>query len=200
MPPAREYSPSDDIFQIKIALLGTQPLIWRRLLVPGTFPLRSLSDAIRASMGWSGSHLHEFRVGKEIYGEPDLDRDPFGITRRKDDRWVALHELLPRLRSKALYTYDFGDQWEHSITLEKRLKPDPEMLYPVCTGGAMAGPPEDSGGLPGYFALLEALQDPKHRQHEELLRWAGGAYDPNAFSITDVNGRLRRRKRRTRRH
>ena len=111
--PARKES-SSNVYQVRIALLDTRPAIWRRLLVPPHFTLRRFHQAIQLAMGWTNSHLHEFRVGKQTYGEPDADNDPFGITRRKDERQVLLREMLPRIGSKAFYVYDFGDSWEHA--------------------------------------------------------------------------------------
>jgi hypothetical protein len=83
-----------------------------------------------------------------------------------------------------------GDSWEHGVVLEKRLPADPGTAYPVCTGGERACPPEDCGGIPGFYDLLDALGDPKHEQHEELQAWVGNDYDPGAFSIEDVNQML----------
>jgi hypothetical protein len=111
---------------------------------------------------------------------------------------VHLSPVLARVGSKIRYTYDFGDNWEHDVVLEKRLPADPNTVYPACTGGKRAGPPEDCGGLPGYYGLLEALADPNHPDREEILEFRGGDFDPNAFSIDDINRyfapRIRRRK------
>ena len=74
--------------------------------------------------------------------------------------------------------------------MEKMLPPEPGVSYPVCVGGKLQGPPEDCGGVPGYYNLLEALRDPNHDEHEELLGWVGGEFDPEAFSVEDVNRRL----------
>jgi len=98
--------------------------------------------------------------------------------------------VLGRVGGKALYAYDMGDGWEHSIVLEGRLPMDPGTAYPVCTGGAGACPPEDCGGIPGFYELVDILADPKHERHEEMLEWVGEDYDPNAFSIEEVNDRL----------
>ena len=106
--------------------------------------------------------------------------------------------MLGRARAKAVYTYDFGDSWDHEIVVEKCLVPEPGRAYPACLGGEKHGPPEDCGGLPGFYNLLEAVGDSEHEQHEELLEWLGDDFDPEAFSVDDVNQRLaplqRRRK------
>ena len=108
---------------------------------------------------------------------------------------MLLRELLPRIGSKAFYTYDFGDFWEHEISLEKLRKFDPGRIYPVCLAGEMACPPEDCGGLAGYYVMLQAIRDPRHEQHQELLEWAGESYDPESFSREQVNRALQKMKR-----
>src|SRR4029077_4994020 len=132
--------------------------IWRRLLVPSDLTLAKLHDVIQVAMGWHDAHLHEFRVGDETYGAPDIESDAM------DERKVRLHQVLGRAGAKALYTYDFGDSWEHRIVVEKSLPADPKLNYPVCTGGQRAGPPEDCGGIPGFYELMEAIEDPRHAQ------------------------------------
>ena len=189
--PARDTVPAN-VCEIHITLLHTE--IWRALLVPPSFTLRRLHQAIQIAMGWTDSHLHEFRRGKQTYGAPDDDDDPFGITRRKDERHVLLPELLPRARSKAYYTYDFGDSWEHELLLKKSRKFDRDVIYPVCIGGEMACPPEDCGGIPGYYQLVEALSDPQHEGYEEMLEWVEPGYDPARFSPQEVNRRLQKKK------
>jgi hypothetical protein len=113
-----------------------------------------------------------------------------------DERQVRLHQVLGRVGAKAIYIYDFGDGWEHGMVLEKRLPVDPSLAYPACTGGQRACPPEDCGGIPGFYELLEAIQDPKHERHEELLDWVGEEYDPEAFSMEAVNRALSGKRRR----
>jgi hypothetical protein len=99
---------------------------------------------------------------------------------------------LRSIGAKAIYTYDFGDSWEHSIVLQKRLLAAPTIAYPICTDGQLACPPEDCGGIGGFYDLLDALRDPTHEQHKELQDWIGGNYDPEAFSTEAVNRILTR--------
>jgi hypothetical protein len=89
-----------------------------------------------------------------------------------------------------MYTYDFGDSWEHAIVVERVLPPEPGVPYPVCIDGKLQGPPDDCGGVPGYYNLLEAICDPAHPEHENLMDWVGGEFDPDAFSVEEVNRRL----------
>jgi hypothetical protein len=178
------------IYQLKITLLGTKPPIWRRALVPSEFTLDKLHRVLQAVMGWEDSHLHEFRVGRQRFGIPDLEDDFMGGPRCIHERKVRLSEVLGRTGAKLDYTYDFGDSWEHTVTLEKILLPDADQRYPRCTAGKLRCPPEDCGGIGGFYNFLEAIDDPEHEQHDELLEWIGGTYDPEAFSLDAVNLRL----------
>ena len=119
-----------------------------------------------------------------------------GMPPVENERLVRLSSVLGKVGAKARYTYDFGDSWEHAIVLEKRLPADPDLAYPACIGGQLACPPEDCGGIPGFYDLLDAIADPAHEQHEELKDWVGDGYDPEAFSIDDVNRMLAPRGRR----
>ena len=195
--PAKNAAPIREILQIKVTLLGSDPKIWRRLLVPTNLTLAALHNVLQVAMGWDNSHLYEFRKGKQIYGRPNPEERFFDFPRTINDRKGRLDEVLLRAGSNFVYTYDMGDSWEHAIVLEKRLPVDPNLKYPACLGGERACPPEDCGGIPGFYDLLEAIQDPLHERHEEMLDWVGGEWDPDAFSIDDVNQRLHGRRRRT---
>jgi Plasmid pRiA4b ORF-3-like protein len=142
--------------------------------------------------------MHEFRIGPQRFGTPDPMEQVFGGSRTASERTARLFNVLTRAGTKAVYSYDFGDSWEHQIVVEKRLAPEPGRPYPACLAGERHGPPEDCGGIPGFYNLLEAISDPEHEQHEELLDWLGDDFDPQAFSVEEVNRRLallqRRRK------
>jgi hypothetical protein len=179
-----------DIYQLNITLLGTRPPIWRRVLAPADLTLAQFHNVLQVTMGWENSHLHEFRIGRQRFGVPDPEDRFMGGTGRIDERKVRLSDVLGEAGAKAEYTYDFGDNWEHIIVVEKVLTPEPEVVYPVCTDGKRHGPPEDCGGLGGYHNFLEAIRDPAHEEHEEMLEWIGGGFDPEAFSVDHVNRRL----------
>lgn len=187
-----------EIYQIKVTLLGTDPPIWRRLLVPAGLTLEQLHRVLQVAMGWQDCHLHEFRIGKQRFGKADPMERAFGGPRTASERTARLSDVLGRAGAKAVYTYDFGDSWDHEIVVEKCLASEAGRDYPVCVAGERQGPPEDCGGLPGFYNLLEAISDPGHEQREELIEWLGGSFDPDAFSVDAVNRRLapmqRRRK------
>jgi len=179
-----------EIYQLKMTLRDTRPPIWRRLLVPAGLTLDVLHDVLQLAMGWDDSHLHEFRIGSKRFGKSDPNDRLMGLDPIGNERTTCLFTVLGRVGAKGMYTYDFGDSWEHAIVVEKVLPPEPGVRYPICVDGRLHGPPEDCGGIPGYYNLLEALRDPNHQEHEELLDWVGGEFDPEAFSVDDVNRRL----------
>ncbi len=179
-----------EIYQLKVTLLNTRPPIWRRLLVPAGFTLEGLHGVLQLAMGWDDSHLHEFRVGKKRFGKPDSDDELMDLSEIGDERTAHLFQVIGKAGAKAVYTYDFGDSWEHAIVVEKVLQPEPGVTYPLCVAGKLQCPPEDCGGIPGYYNLLKVIRDPADEEYEDMLEWVGGKYDPEAFSVDDVNRRL----------
>jgi|SRR5665213_2255228 len=176
------------VYQLRIELVDVQPEVWRRVLVPGSVKLSTLHGIILQSMGWIGGHLHEFTIAQEDYGTPDPE---FGDDRDiKHGNRFTLAATVGGLKSFR-YVYDFGDYWEHTIKVEKVLPADPTLKSAVCVAGENACPPEDCGGPYGYGDFLEAINDPKHEQHESLLEWCGGSFDPVAFDLPETNEALR---------
>ena len=147
-------------------------------------------------MGWEYSHLHMFTAGKATYGVPDGDF----MSDDQDEDAVRLSDLLSRKGQKLSYTYDFGDGWEHLVKLEKTLLPGSKEALaagpvPVCLAGEGACPPEDCGGPWGYENLKEALANPDHDDHEDMLEWLclddPGDFNPAEFDLAEINQRLR---------
>jgi hypothetical protein len=183
---------SAEIFQIKITLLDTKPAVWRRLLVPAGLSLGRLHECIQVSMGWTFSHLHEFLVGDKRYGVPDPEfEDP--ANRVYQETTVKLSTIAARGIKSFSYTYDFGDGWEHEILIERALPAESGVEYPRFLEGERRCPPENCGGPPGYEAFLEALADPNHPEHDSIMDWYGGDYDPDDIEryIIDIQlGRI----------
>ncbi len=179
------------VYQLKVGLRGAKPPIWRRLLVPADFLLAELHEVIQVAFGWHGYHMHVFETPYGEFGTSDSDLG------HRPDGSVTLEQVAQGANVKIRYTYDFGDDWEHEILVEKVLDGDPGMpALPWCTGGRRAAPPEDCGGIWGYADLLDALDDPTRADHEEKQEWLGLAdlseFDPAAFDIADVNEALTR--------
>jgi hypothetical protein len=178
------------VYQLKISLRGvSKPPVWRRVAVSPDITLAELHEVIRRAMGWHGGHLHVFSTGWAEYGTPSPDLAHI------DDSAVRLGDVLLLPGARLRYTYDFGDDWEHDIQLEKIVPEEPGGGHPVCLAGKGACPPDDCGGVWGYAELKETLADPADEQHQDLLDWLGldsaEAFDPKAFSIDQVNFRLR---------
>jgi len=200
------------IHELKITLRRSKPPIWRRIAVPSDIKLSDLHVVIQIVMGWTNSHLHQFvirnprpRPTPQDLLSPDIpariemmmasrDRcwsDPrMELEEAEDEAKARLCELAPAVKSKLNYEYDFGDGWEHQIEVVKIGPPAQGTDYPVCLKGKLACPPEDCGGIWGYYAMLEALKDPKHEDHENISDWIGGSFDPERFDLDEVNAEL----------
>jgi hypothetical protein len=141
----------NDIIQLKITLGWTKPPIWRRVLVEKTTTFEQLHYIIQIAMGWSNSHLHEFNLNGSRIAEPsEFEMD--GWEEEVIDSSTVTPDSMLRQDTpgKFSYTYDFGDNWEHKIVVEKWLPRDAQTRYPVCVGGKLNNPPEDCGGIPGF--------------------------------------------------
>ena len=185
---AAEKKPKElrNVYQIKISLRDIRPPIWRRLEVLSDTKLEELHLIFQVSMGWEDYHLHQFTIGGVEYGQPDPD---YGSV-MKDEKRVKLSQVVFGENTKFVYEYDFGDSWIHTVLIEKILPVEKGKRYPYCSKGKRACPPEDVGGAWGYAEFLESIQDVNNSEHEELLEWVGGEFDPEAFDLEEVNRRL----------
>jgi hypothetical protein len=171
------------VYELKITLDYVEPVVWRRLRVPGSANLGWLHAVIQVAMGWTNSHLHKFEAGGWNYADPDSELGtPEDNPPIVDEHGATLQEAAPRLKDQLIYEYDFGDSWLHQIAVEKILPATPgAALIAQCLDGARACPPEDCGGPPGYDNLLRILGNPKHKEHKFMKEWLGRPFDPDAF-------------------
>ena len=180
----------EKVLQLKITLAGSKPPIWRRVQVRESMHLGDLHRVVQIVMGWEDCHLHLFQVGGRsfsLFG--DGDDAP---VEEEDSRTVSLRALgLVRKGRKFSYIYDFGDDWLHQIEVEDTQPADPDVFYPVCVTGRKACPPEDCGGIWGYYNLLAAVKDSSHPEHVANREWLGEDFDPDLFDIAAVHHRLR---------
>ena len=176
---------SKRIFQIKVTLRDTRPPIWRRLLVRDTVPLGQFHDLLQVVMGWTDSHAHQFMKGAEYYGPKELE-----MPEVRDESRVRLKEVLQKPKDRLLYEYDFGDGWLHDVVLERVDESEPKGKYPWVLAGKRACPPEDCGGIPGYYELLQVLKNPRHPNRKETLEWLGEPFDPGDFDAYERNTRF----------
>ena len=183
--PSSSKTHEENVYQIKISLKGSKPPIWRRILISSKTRLPDLHWISQESMGWTDSHLHQFICGNSYLGNPELLEDGDLV----DYTNIAIDRLLSSEGDKIVYEYDFGDGWEHDVKLEKIIAFEGQIL-PVCIAGKRACPPEDCGGVWGYYSFVESLIDSKHPAHKENREWIGENFDPDYFSVQDVNDRL----------
>ena len=164
------------IARLKITLDDVEPRVMRRVYVPFDIRLDRLHLVIQVAMGWTNSHLYEFRLGETGWGIPNRDFPDDA----QDARKASLATLLTEYGKKKFdYIYDFGDCWEHTIAIEKILESLPEQEYPCLIEAEGNCPPEDVGGYPGYEELLAAKADPKHERRQEFEDWMDlDAFDP----------------------
>jgi hypothetical protein len=185
--------PSSPLYELKITLRGSKPAIWRRLQVPGSIKLNRLHKVFQVAMGWTDSHLHQFIDPPLVYSVPSGEDFP-GLVEQLDERRFRLAELARHEKASFIYEYDFGDGWAHEVVVEKIVPAGPAKQRAVCLAGENACPPEDCGGIGGYYELLEAVNNPKHEAHQQMLDWLGEPFDPGRFDLQAVNAALRRLK------
>lgn len=174
------------VYQMKVTLNDSRPLIWRRIQVLNTITLFDLHKIVQIAMGWTNGHLHAFIIDDVYYSIPsDDDWQPV-----VDEREILLRDVAGKEGDELEYTYDFGDGWDHTITIEKILTPEPDVQYPRCLAGERTCPPEDVGGVWGYIEFLESMNDPDHPEHDENVAWIGGVFDPDAFDLHATNDML----------
>jgi hypothetical protein len=177
------------VYQLKVVLARSRPPIWRRVLVPGDNTLAALHHVLQRVMGWSDDHLHDFVIQGARYGRTARGID-FGDPELLDENRAALKDVLPAAGKSFRYEYDFGDDWIHDVKVEKALVRDKGGVYPFCLGGENACPPEDCGGIFGYYDKLEIIKDPSNPEHEHIKEWMG-SFDPAFFNLEAVNRSLR---------
>ena len=186
----------DEIATVRIELLESEPLIWREVEVPTSMTLLGLHDVVQAVMGWFDYHLWKFTIGKRSYGVLDED-DPWVDNPPADATKTRLRDVLHPRKTVIDYLYDFGDGWEHRLVVTKIRAGEPDLDYPRYVGGEHVAPPEDCGGIYGFYDKLDALADPEHPDHDEVAEWLEG-YDPHDLDELPIKyalGRMAARRR-----
>lgn len=182
------------LITLKIELVGTTPLVWRRITLDGRSSFANLHHVIQAAMGWHDAHLHQFRLNNRYIGVPDPESDaPDWHT--EDERKVFLNRVLTD-ETIFTYLYDFGDGWEHRLLVEEYDDSD-DLRFgdgdAWVDAGERACPPEDCGGVGGFQDFLEKLEDePYSDESKELREWAGLDYDPARFDRQAANAAIKR--------
>lgn len=180
------------VARIRIEVKYTRPKVWRRVEVPLSYTLWDMNDVIQAIFEWDGDHLWGFHLGRG-------DRLKLGITdnmgwgpEEADD--VRVGTLVDWGVKKFSYTYDYGDSWDHILTILRVVDAGPRIKYPRVVAGANFAPIEDIGGVWGYYDLVEAAQDPNHPSRKRLEERYGKSYlrdlDHTFFDKEQTDGRL----------
>jgi hypothetical protein len=183
--------------QIRVEIDEIEPRVWRSLVLPLTWNLWQVHLGVQAAFNWWNYHLHEFQIGGLRYGDPeDLEEAAFEDSPRVfDERGVLLRDFDEEAGVSFGYVYDFGDNWRHTITIEKRMAFDFAPKTGACVAGGRARPPEDVGGIHGYERFLAIMADPDDEEHFDTRRWCGGHFDPEWFDLAltdkDVRNALR---------
>ena len=170
--PTNDTAAADSFNQVctvRIELLDTDPPIWREVDAPTSITLKVLHDIVQITMGWLDQHLWEFTIDKRRYGLP-MD-EAWGAAPATDAIKIRLRDVLRPRKTVIDYLYDFGDSWRHRITVTKIRPGLPGISYPHYIGGEWGGPPEDCGGIPGYYNMLDALADPEHPDHAGVAEY-----------------------------
>jgi len=181
------------VYRLRVTLCEGEPAVWRRVAAHSSTTLRDLHRIIQAVMPWGDIHLHHFAAhGFFFFGVPE-EEDVKDVVH--DEREVTLGALLRRRKDTLLYTYDFADEWRHTIVLEDILPDEAPIPRPRCIDGGGACPPEESGSLLGYREKIEIAGNPAHPQHGEVRGWLdrhadGGHWDPAVFDCSAANARL----------
>ena len=169
-------------------LRSVEPHVWRRVDVPLSCTLLALHDVIQIAMGWTDSHLFEFRVDERAYGA--LDLDPELEPRQYKASRLRLRTLIARGVRRFEYIYDFGDDWQHDVIVEALREGDAEVDYPAFVDGERRCPPEDVGNAEGFMEFLEAALVPGHEHHERMVAWYGRRFDFSDIDERQIRMRL----------
>ena len=183
-----------EIATLRIDLKDSNPPLWRLVEAPTSITLKVLHDIVQVTMGWLDYHLWEFRIDGTTFGL-SMD-DDWGTSPRKSADRTRLRDVIMPGTTIIDYIYDFGDQWEHRLTVRDVRAGDPAISYPRFVDGERNCPPEDCGGPPGFYEMLEARADPAHPDHAEISEWLDG-YDPeelDVFPIEVALGRIAARR------
>ena len=179
----------DKILQFKITLTDSKPLVWRRFHITDDFRIDRFHQVIQILMGWKNYHLHDFRIhGREI-GMIDEWVDEYQ-PRLEDETCIYLEDFEFEKGDVLLYRYDYGDDWEHELKIEKITSGF--LSAPSCLEGKNATPPEDCGGMSGYRELLKILKKPAHPEYNSWRKWLPRDFDPDHYNIRAVNKELSR--------
>ncbi|MFC7373499.1 plasmid pRiA4b ORF-3 family protein [Fictibacillus iocasae] len=185
-----------DFFQLKITLEMTERVIWRRILVPSGITFQRLHKIIQAAFGWEEYHLFQFEMKNCLIRVPD----PYPHSDVPVKHPIAEKiDVYFQEEKQLMYEYDFGDSWRHEIKVEDKITLTEDLKTAKLLDGERNGPPEDSGGVPGYSYILDVLSNPNHEDYEHITTWIGKdkkgrVFDPAHFDVKEIQRRMNKVK------
>lgn len=175
-------------YQLKIQIKDSHPPIWRRCIVPANLSFSQLSVILNIVMGWSGYHLSSFEFyHMGILFEEEPENDWYGEYEVFDAAEYMIDCMLDS-QEWFTYLYDFGDNWEHRVTVEKVLL-DYGENYPQVVKYRGQTPYEDCGGISGYYELMYILEHPEHPEYEHMKAWTDQHFTLR-YDMDEVNRKL----------
>jgi len=175
----------DNIAILRIELEDIDPLIWRRVAVRTSMNLKAVHRVIQAGMGWLDCHLWEFAANGRKYSIL-VPNDADWNERIKDAAKTKLSALLTIGVREIGYVYDMGDNWQHRIIVEKLKAAEPAAHYPQFLGGERRCPPEDCGGISGYYEFLDNIASKQNKKRTAALEWYGAPYYPDEIDEQQI--------------
>ena len=188
--PKKEDKPLPS-YILHISITFSDPLIWRRIQIPGKLTLNQLSEVIQQSMGWSNSDMHQFIIGKISYEPAMGDGGSIRVSKRFDENKYTAHSIEEDMLFMFTYLYDAGDGWEHEIRLEEVVQPLPELNHSILLAGETSCPPEEAGDIHQYHDLLTAMETPGSKDAHILRELTGNTdFDPAFFDLEAARKRV----------
>jgi len=183
---------STQVYQLKVLLESTRPTVYRTTEIKADATFYDLHVAIQIMFGWHNAHLHEFKKKDLLISDPEFYEDAFDFEDEKilDEQQIKISKVFQTPKDRILYLYDFGDSWEHSVTLEKIIDAKENTVYPQCIRGKRCAPPEDIGGVWGFENFKEIMADPSNEEYEENKEWYGSEFDLEKVDFKEINEQL----------
>jgi len=182
---------SSSLIQVHIKIKNCPVPVWRRVVIPTSYSLYDLHTVIQTVMGWTNTHLHGYFIGNVLYVDKLADWEDGVDEGYEDERKVIVESLISKLPKQIMYTYDFGDDWDHEIKFERIVPYKPNVHCPVCVSGKGVCPPEDIGGIWGYERYLYSLKHPKLKLRREFDEsYYDVDFDPFSIDIECINNDL----------
>lgn len=180
-------------YLLKIKIIGSNPLIWRKLYVTSSITLDRLHDVIQITMGWENQHSYHFTFNDITYSISPKDESDGNII-----EFYHLDKLIKTSGESFKYVYDFRSSWGHEVLVEDTdYKPNDPSVLIKCLNGENACPIEDSGGIDEYIEFCEVFCDSSHPLHPETKSWYRKTqglkdFDPDDFDRGTTNYELQK--------